>query len=134
MTSSVTSIPQSVLDQIHWDSIVDVCTGKAKTLTEAKAKRTFDLQHYARIKKMGIHDNLVGLYLADPTLLSLTECIMNGGKWGDIWYTDTFIKLQAIETELTALHSSTHSGRWRRAAELYPIRDRLKRDIGYAVD
>ncbi len=131
-TSSV--IPQSVLDQIHWDSIVDVCTGKAKNLTEAKAKRASDLQSYRRIKQLGIHDNLVSIYLADNTLLSLTECIMNGGKWGDIWYNDANTKLQSVEAELTQLQSSTNSGRWRRAAELYPLRDQLKRDIGYALD
>jgi hypothetical protein len=135
MTSSVTtSIPQSVLDQIHWDSIVDVCTGKAKNLTEAKAKRTSELKNYARIKKMGIHDNLTGLYLSDPTLLDLTECIMSGGKWGDIWYTSTHAELRAIEAELTALHASTDSGRWRRAAPLYTQRDRLRKELGLGLD
>jgi hypothetical protein len=59
---------------------------------------------------------------------------MNGGKWGDIWYNDANTKLQSVEAELTQLQSSTNSGRWRRAAELYPLRDQLKRDIGYALD
>lgn len=132
--TTLSAIPQSVLDQIHWDSIVDVCTGKAKTLTEAKAKRTSDLQNYARIKKLGIHDNLVGGYLSDPILIDMTESIMKGGKWGDIWYTSTHAELKAIEAELTALHASTDTGRWRRATPLYTQRDQLRKDLGLALD
>jgi len=135
MNSSSNTLPLSKAeaDKIHWDSIVDVCTGKSKTLTEAKSKRMASLEQTRRVEALGICGPLVDIYTSDRTLLDMTECIMNGGKWGDIWYTDTFRKLKAVEADLAAIRASTDSGRWRRAAELYPLRDALQRELGHSV-
>ena len=123
--------------QIHWDSIVDVCCGRAKSLTEAKAARTQSIvvpvADVRRAEALGLAPALIPSFASDAATLRMMECINLGGKWGDIWYDDTRSKLKSVEAEIAAIRTSGTPGRWREAVPLYPLQDSLRRELGMSV-
>lgn len=112
-------------EQLHWNSIMDVLTGNARTLTEAKASRMVNhaatLRFEANLKRahaLGLVGELAKSFAHDPAILTMMEQMNQGMLWGDILLAEE-TETQRLNEQLAALRASKTPGRWRLAASLY---------------
>jgi hypothetical protein len=100
-------------DQLHWDSIMDVLHGRARTLTEAKHARMGFEKRRATLLSLGYHTTFASAFAVDPQFVDLALADYNGVKWGDIMYYEQDRVSHRISDLNTLIANKTTKGRWR---------------------
>ena len=120
-SSALTAEEQKAL---HWDGIVAVCTGKFKTLAEAKGH----LELGIRLKKTGLQGPLLSNFQQDPASARLLLADFAGKKWGDSWYDETSAEMERTKKELRKTYvdlAMATEGRWRIGAKKIQLEEKL---------
>ena len=116
---------------------MDVLSGNARSLTEAKASRMANhaaqLRSEANLKRahdLGLVGDLAKSFATDPAILSMMEQMNQGYLWGDIMLDAAAEQLDTINNRINAIRASKTPGRWRLAADLYKTRASLRGEVG----
>ena len=130
-TAITTTTTRTAEEQLHWDAIMDVLSGRASSLLAAKAVR--QSVNFARAKRLGLADILAFNFAQDPTILFMMENMNSGTRWGDLEHDYLRSRLTSVNAEIEAIRRSGKSGRWRDAIALYKEQADLKAKIGLPV-
>ena len=137
MNSSINlSLSTEEQKALHWDGIVAVCTGKFKTLAEAKGH----LELGIRLKKAGLQQPLLGSFQAHPPSAQLLLADLSGKRWGDFWFDETWAEMERTKKDLRKVYvdlALEPEGRWRLGAKKIQLEEKLlalKKDLGMSQE